>query len=383
MRHLIPLSALLLVLSLPTAHAQTPTPAFPELEPLTIENAARLVQLPGELTEVSEGFDVSPDGNQVAVARPDGVYLYDMGTFETPEKIFEVSGADKVYAPGFSPDNKQLMVTFFGADTEGSITRLWNINSDTVVQEFRTNPWPLNGGANFSPDGRFLAGFDTLFYTCPGACDPGSSLHVWTADEQATLLCGYYDCHGRYGIGDFEFTPDSKTLLWSAFDFPGGEIERGQYYWQAVDLIPDEIESYGENTADIPSGLEQHFRDRTGPFAGDIDSISFSPDGSTLVARNREQKRGSLWDVESGMEILSLPEGNRIRGFLQSDVVLIFDEPHQTTSILNIKTGEQVTLFDNLNDNEFISPANLEGKLLVSWDNFETLYFYGVPSESE
>ena len=386
MRRITRLSALLvLAFTFTTAHAHTADPAavFPELEPITIENAARLMQLPGELTDVNKGFDVSPDGRQIAVARPDGVYLYDMGSFETPVAIFEIPDADDVYGPQFSPDGKLLSISTIDLGSEGQLTQLWTLHTKTILQEFRTN-WPLNGGATFSPDGHFLAGYDTSYYTCQGGCDIASSLFVWTADRQAEAFCSYYNCHGRYGIGGFAFTPDSKALLWSMFDFSGGDIQNGEYFWNAVDLVPtDDEENTGESTAVIPPGLESHFQDRTGPFAGDINSIWFSPDGLRLVARNREQSLDTVWDVETGTEILALPQGVRIAAFLPDQTILVVDDTQHTESILQVETGEQVILFDNLNDNEFISPANSEVKLLVSWENFETVHFYGVPAKSE
>lgn len=125
MRRHRPFPLLLLIFSLFTAHAQTITPSdFPELEPITIENAARLVQLPGEISGVNDGFDVSPDSTQVAVARPDGVYLYKMGEFESPAVIFDVEGMDKVYSPRFSPDGNYLTISTVRRGSEGQVTQL-------------------------------------------------------------------------------------------------------------------------------------------------------------------------------------------------------------------------------------------------------------------
>lgn len=374
---------IILAFTFTITQAQTAVPeGFPELEPITMENAARLFQLPGELTDVNNGFDVSPDGKQIAVARPDGVYVYDMGVFETPVAIIEISGADKVYGPQFSPDGKLLAISTIGLGIEGEITQLWTLHTKTILQEFRS-AGPMNGGATFSPDGNFLAGYTTVAYTCQGGCDTASTLFAWSIDNPAEPLCSFYNCYGRYGLGDFAFTPDSKTLLLSRFDFYG-HIETGEYYWAAVDLVPIyDAENTGETTAVIPLGLQAHFQNRTGPFAGDITSIWFSPDGSQLVGHNRDQSLTTLWDVETGTEILALPQDTRITAFLPDQTILIVDDTQHTESILQVETGEQVILFDNLSDNEFISPANAESKLLVSWENFETVHFYGIPIKSE
>lgn len=371
------LSALVvLAFTFTITQAQTADPAtgFPELEPITMENAARLVQLPGELPGVNDGFDVSPDGTQIAVARPDGVYLYDMGSFEMPAAILAIPDADDIYGPQFSPDGKLVSISTIGLGIEGEITQLWNLQTKTLLQEFRAS-WPLNGGATFSPDGNFLAGYTTLYYTCQGGCDTASSLFVWSIDSPSEPFCSYSNCHGRYGIGGFAFTPDSKILFWNVYDY-GMFGDPYEYFWQVEYLSSD---TDGSVSADLMS----HFQDRTGPFAGDINSIWFSPDGLRLVARNREQSLDTVWDVETGTEILALPQGVRIAAFLPDQTILIVDDNQHTESILQVETREQVILFDNLNDNEFISPANLEGKLLVSWENFETVHFYAIPTKSE
>jgi WD40 repeat protein len=169
----------------------------------------------------------------------------------------------------------------------------------------------LNGGITFSPDGNFLAGYDTLFYLCDGGCDIESTLYIWNTDVQTDYLFGCPTfCYGRYGIGDVEFTPDSQTLLWNQFDFPGGEIERGAYYWNAVDLIPV-TQDDSDKGGDVPPGLESHFRERTGPFAGDTRSIDFSPDGAWLIAFS-DDNLTTLWDVETGKQNTSLPPGMKV-----------------------------------------------------------------------
>jgi WD40 repeat protein len=374
MRRVTLLSMLIiLVCTFTVTQAQTADTdtGFPELELITLENAARLVQLPGELTSVNEGFDVSPDGKQIAVAQPDGVYVYDMGSFEMPASIFQIPDADDVYGPQFSPDGKLLAISTIGLGIEDEITQLWTLHTKTILQEFRTGS-PLNGGAIFSPDGAFLGGYTA---TCQGGCDTASTLFAWSIDNPAEPLCSFYNCYGRYGIGDFAFTPDSKILFWNIYDY----VMRGdpyEYFWR-IEYLSSEADD------GVTDGLMNHFQGQTGPFAGDITSIWFSPDGSQLVAYNREQNLTSLWDVETGTEILVLPQDIRITAFLPDQTILVVDDTQHTASILQVETGEQVTLFENLGEQEFISPANPDSTLLVSWENFETVHFYGIPTESE
>jgi WD40 repeat protein len=358
--------------------------AYADLEPITLENASRLVQLPGELTGVSAGFDVSPDGKLVAVARPDGVYLYDMDSFESPAKVFKVKGADKVYGPQFSPDGTRLTISTIGLIPEGQLTQLWDVEHGTLIQTFESG-YPLAGGASFSPDGRIIAGYDTSYYTCPpgAACDTMSMMWAWAIDAPDTPYCYGYNCIGRYGVGGFAFTPDSQTLLWSALDYSGTEVRQMQYFWIAVDLSPIEANPDGNKIPEISDGLKSHIDDQTGPFAGDISSVWFSPDGTFLVVHNDADKTDSLWDVDSGDLKLSLLAGTDVSGFMPDDAILMQDDNQHRAILLGIDTGRQTTLLKNLGEQAYISTATPDGRLLVGWQNFETIHFYGVPAESK
>jgi WD40 repeat protein len=121
--------------------------------------------------------------------------------------------------------------------------------------------------------------------------------------------------------------------------------------------------------------LDTHFQARTGPFAGDIREIDFSPDGDWLVALN-DDNLTTLWNVETGKQHTFLPENARIQGFVSFNTLLLDDETH---FVFDLQTGEQANLpaiFDEVS----LFPANPGSSLLVSWDD-GTLHFYGVPSQ--
>ena len=50
-------------------------------------------------------------------------------------------------------------------------------------------------------------------------------------------------------------------------------------------------------------------------------------------------------------------------------------------SLLQIDTGRQAKLVENLGERDYISAATPDGRLLTAWDDFESLRFYGVPAE--
>jgi WD40 repeat protein len=272
-----------------------------------------------------------------------------------------------------------LSLSTIAEDSETQMTQLWDAQTGTLIKSFESYA-PLNGGACFSPDGRYLAGYDTLFYTCDG-CDEASMLFAWDieSEDQDWLGC-QIDCMARNGIGGMAFTPDSKHLLWSVFEYSGDQW--GSYHWENLDLTAHENGS--DVFADIPGALGEHFINGTGPFVSMVASISFSPDGTLIHSHDRRDNRDSLWDVETGAEKLLLDYDTRILGFLPGNAMIIINEENHIESLLQIETGEQVVLFENLMWNgSYIFPATLKGDLLVGRDDASSVHFYGVPAEIE
>ncbi|MBZ0290831.1 MAG: WD40 repeat domain-containing protein, partial [Anaerolineae bacterium] len=322
---------------------------------------------------------------QVAVARPDGVYIYNMGSFETPAKVFEIDGALEIRDPRFSTKGDLISITVLNARPNRNppyTTRLqlWDLGKNELLRELSSYDW-LIVDPIFSPDDQFMAGTDSS-YIPGGACcgEARSNLLIWSVDgESSDLPCRYAEeCYARYGIGDTEFSPDSQILFWNIFDFPGTEVQKAQYYWWAINLVPND-----EDATPIPDGLREHSSHRTGPFAGEINAIQFSPDGSVLYAHNDKTDSGSLWDVATGDLKLSLLAGTRVAGFMPGNTIVLADDNQRSAILLQIDTGRQAQLVENLGERDYISPATPDGRLLVAWEDFESLRFYGVPIETK
>ena len=378
-------------------HAQSmPAPIpFPELEPITIENASHLAQLPGELTGVTEGFDVSPDGKQVAVARPDGVYLYDMGSFETPAKIFEVSSADQVYGPQFSPDGQTLAVnviyrlpaTEVTSDLPGSefksTVQLWDMQIGAVKTEL-IGRLGLASHPVFSPDGHYIAGKNSLSQTIQRPAEGYSELQIWELNNSSSSepRCCAEDLSGRYGIGDIAFSPDSLILLWSIGepDFANGGYGI-EIFWR-IEYLPSILSDdsdLGVLTKITSNNVDRIFLASEAPFTPDVRDIEFSADGKWLATVGEYSK---IWDVKTAEIHATLPEGSQFLAFLLDDSIIVNNDPQQQLYVTNLDQTESAILLEHFDQTQQTILLNSNGTILALHEN-DVIIFYGVPAESK
>jgi len=144
------------------AKPSSPTPAAPNGQKITLENAKRV----SHLARLSEGSFTaqsawSPDGRWLALPSAYGVYLFDAQTLTQVRFIEESEHVEKI---GFSPDSKWLATSTRRAvpwhpETPTPLTdntvRVWRISDGSLVREFKGESWV--GPAVFSPDNKYLA----------------------------------------------------------------------------------------------------------------------------------------------------------------------------------------------------------------------------------
>jgi WD40 repeat protein len=391
------LTILALALFAPVYAQSTPAPtAYADLEPITIDNADSLIQLPGALMDVSDGFDLSPDGKQVAVARPDGVYLYDMGSFETPAKIFAVSGADQVYGPQFSPDGQLLAVNAIfhlelaanpgspGSDYKSTV-QLWDVATGTLKTEL-IGRLGLAGHPIFSPDGQYVAGKNSLWQTIKLPTDSYSEIQIWKLNKDFSaerLCCPDSDLFGNEGIADLEFSSDSLLLLWSLFDTdyideqPGYVVET---FWR-LEYLPSTFSNttnLGVLTA-IVSGRPDHYVYSEGPFTSDVRDVEFSSDGVWLAAIG---ENSTIWAVKTAEKRATLAEGSQFSAFLPDNSIIAINEPQHQLYVTDLDQRESILLLESFDPAQQTILLNPDGRILALEGN-ETLHFYGVPAESK
>jgi WD40 repeat protein len=136
------------------------------------------------------------------------------------------------------------------------------------------------GGLYFSPNGQLVAAL--------GCCTPGSTVAVWNARTGARLLQRSLADHTTA----IAFSPDSRSL--------GLGTASGQLlFWNARTGAPRAAPLHAAN--------------------GNIESVSFSPDGS-LVAAGAYDRTSTVWNVRSHQQI-----GNTFPEHVAAAPVVVFE----------------------------------------------------------
>ncbi|MGH2522078.1 MAG: WD40 repeat domain-containing protein, partial [Anaerolineales bacterium] len=244
----------------PTTIPATPTPVPPELAVIAPDNAAGVQQVAqvglGSLTHVS----TSPDGKWLAVGSSQGIRLYDLGALDPVGEI--ATGPNAPRQIFFSPDGRTLAALMDGDES----VHVWDLSSGQPgASPARTLTWtdraaPVLYGVTFSPDWRVLA------WVARGTVQ---LMDVATGQLLAGL--GHEDF-----VQQIAFSPDGKLLATSFGGVKVWDVASGQ---ELQTLIP--------------------YPDAIGA------SLTFSPDGATLVTASGEGTT-KVWDVVSGQEHLTL-----------------------------------------------------------------------------
>ena len=177
----------------------------------------------------------------------------------------------EVRSVSFSPDSETLA----GACTDNMV-RLWNVEDGKEIAEFSGPPLYLSR-VIFSPDGKTLAAI--------GGEETDASwrvvVYLWDVPTWGEIVVIKTHARGTEGI-ILSFSPDSRTLAYAADD-----------------------SSTTVRLWDIAAGIEKP------GFSGNfenVNSLSFSPDGKTLVTAYGHGVR--LWDVATRAPKVSIRANN-------------------------------------------------------------------------
>ncbi len=164
-----------------------------------------------------------------------------------------------INAVTFSPDNKMLVVS----DRSKGVFS-WNIETgeETVLFNQRS-PW--ENRLIFSPNGKMLAYQGTHFST-----------HIWNYETQNEITPEYL----KQNITAISFSPDNMILA----------------------------TAYRNNKIGLWDIVENEFKDRGSIKSGNIEEMTFSPNGKFLITANIHGWKYyiKVWDVETGNELLKL-----------------------------------------------------------------------------
>jgi len=327
--------AILLAQASPTVR---PNRADVILQPITEANAHRLTEVQmlgrGEI----HAFVWSPDGSDLAVLGPNGVWIYDANHWAAPPYLL---GETAYYASAgeFDPTGHLLATT----DRDG--WRLWDIRTNRLRRVVRqTRPFSTST-LNFSPNGQIVA-------TTGNAWASETIIQLWDVHTGRELA--YLEVRNAYRvIRSLQFSPDGSEIIVipvypdivhryevSALLAQRGSAgqayaieERAEVYEAA---FAETGEAYFLLLAYLPDDQRQYIlKSETGPepavatAAGDwyrITTVAFDPDVDLLVAS------GDLGDIE----VYRIRTGELIR---------VLPGHEQTHAVTIDPNGEQIVSY--------------------------------------
>ena len=258
---------------------------------------------------------VAPDGKALAVAGKDGaIRLYALPGGDRLATI-EAHGVP-IRALAYAPDGRLLASAGAPVRQGSGEVRLWDVASGRVVRSLHGHVAPVWSVA-FSPDGRALA---------TGARDGTAKLWDVSSGKVRAALTGHTDA-----VTSVAFTPDRVTVATGSFDgtvkFWHATPEVGGALWATLRATEDGVgclalapdgktmatssrARHGAGRADdvVLWDLASHrARARLEGPGHAIVTLSFSPDGQTLVAGGLSpdpQGSGDViaWEVATGRE---------------------------------------------------------------------------------
>ena len=253
----------------------------------------------------------SPDGKLIASANATGtLYLWDAKTEKLLRTIEDGPEYSSFGCMAFSPDGRiiatggsriitkdgparkgtvnNVSITMDGWITDG-IVRLWDTQTGEHIRTLTGQAERVNSVA-FSPDGTTIAAGDSLTLTADSQ-GRNPTVHLWDARTGKLLrtLKGH-----RHRIQSVAFSPDGKLIA------SGGD--------SAPIRLWDVNTGQQIRTLQKDSTRNSKYLDQDRPPLDGVDSIAFSPDGSTLVSCSIQSVL--LWDVKRGRVLRKFREQN-------------------------------------------------------------------------
>ena len=381
-----------------------------------LPNGARIRLGKGGVSTGHKSVTFSPDGQQFAVASRVGIWLYDAVTARELALFPTESIAKSVW---FSPDGATLMskeskaISQWNVETGEKIARwenenlieafspdgkiaasIYNINRlNTTKEEAKTiKLWNMETGEKintleghtiqvynvvFSPDGQLLASYAVPIN--PRVDARIKLWHVATGREINTL-----ENVGRATSKDkpypMAFSPDGRTLaagntLW--------DIDTGKnLHTLRTNVTALAFSSDGKTLATAYNMIHLWNVDTSenigileGHLTWNINSLSFSPDGSTILSASSADGIVKLWDIKTQM-FLDLGHVKYTSSFFSPDSTILVTESNEGIYLWDVETGENIAVFKARSPSAWFSQdgsmltitSNVVHGIKVLWD---------------
>jgi WD40 repeat protein len=357
----------LLFFLLTPVYAQTDDPAFPQLEPLTVENLDKLQELATLEVDEVMSLAISPDSRVLAVNTFDSIQLFDLNTLKMLHQI----ETDNVRTVAFSPDSTRLV--------SGALFRslqLWDAETGTLLHTFEGHENGVNTVA-FSRDGQYIASGDGDCVGQAGSSEctdtDNNTVRLWDADTRELLSVINFPVI----VDEVIFTLDSQTLFvgTDSTAVNGWDVEA------LIDLPETTWETATINLYDIPQSFAGS--------SGGIHSLAFNPQGTILAATGLGGNGVSfiwMWDIPTGETILPYADYDSYfmtATFNVDGSILAFNELYDTIHLWDSERAEELTTL-SLPDSTIRSNSlafSPDGRLLAIGTDEGSVHFYGVPAD--
>ncbi len=322
-----PPTALPTVTNSPTP-SPTPTPPYPVLSGTPLPSTDGAIE-PGNLDEITEmavfgkgpatQVLYAPDGSQLAVISPMGIYLYDPETLVL--QAFQ-STSTPIYSAAYTPDGVFLALGMESGNVQLVPVTGWG--SPRIFEPARDDFAYAAQSVAVSNDGQLLAaGFRN------------GELHAWDISSGESLWSRE---NGRGGVHSLSFSPDDEALVVGS--------ESGMVAMHAV-----------EDGALLWS--KEH--------DAEILQVAFSPDGETIASCGGDAR---AWDAHTGGLLYTIEECHETLAFSPDGSVLLVGSPEWPARVhlnfIDPATGEIDREIEQLGGSLVSAAFSLDGGNLAT-----------------